>query len=86
MWKTESVNDSTAQADTVRLTLLKGMSPSRRFAMATGWSTSMRELVRANLKRQFDGASEASLRRLLAERWLGNELAAKVYGPSDTHG
>ena len=46
----------------------------------------MRELVRANLKRQFDGASEASLRRLLAERWLGHELAAKVYGPSDTHG
>jgi hypothetical protein len=80
------VNDSNPQADAVRLTLFKGMSPSRRLAMATGWSTSMRELVRANLRRQFHGASEASLRRLMAERWLGNELAAKVYGPADTHG
>jgi hypothetical protein len=54
--------------------------------MATGWSNSMRELVRANLKRQFDGASENFVRRRLAERWLGTELAAKVYGPLDTHG
>jgi hypothetical protein len=86
MWETRKVNDSSPQAEAVRLALIKRMSPSRRFAMATGWSNSMRELVRANLKRQFDGASENFVRRRLAERWLGTELAAKVYGPLDTHG
>lgn len=86
MWETRTVNDSSPQAEAVRLTLIQGMSPSRRFAMATGWSNSMREMVRANLKRQFDGASEDFVRRLLAERWLGTELAAKVYGPPNTHG
>lgn len=54
--------------------------------MATGWSNSMREMVRAGLSRQYEGAFEAFLRRLLAERWLGAELAAKVYGPSESHG
>jgi len=86
MWETRKVNDSSPQVEAVRLALIQRMSPSRRFAMATGWSNSMRELVRANLKRQFDGASENFVRRRLAERWLGTELAAKVYGPLDTHG
>lgn len=86
MWKNCNVNDSSPQADAVRLNLIQGMSPSRRFAMATGWSNSMREIVRAGLSRQYDGASEAFLRRLLAERWLGAELAAKVYGPFESHG
>lgn len=86
MWETRNVNDSSPQAEAVRLTLIQKMSPSRRLAMATGWSNSMREMVRANLRSQFNGASEDFVRRLLAERWLGSELAAKVYGPPDTHG
>ena len=86
MWETLNVNDSSPQAESVRLTLIQRMSPSRRLAMATGWSNSMREMVRANLRSQFDGASEDFVRRLLAERWLGTELAAKVYGSLNTHG
>ena len=35
-------------------------------------------LVTAQLQ-QFSDASEAQLHRLFAERWLGSELAAKVY-------
>ena len=46
----------------------------------------MREMVRAGLKRQFGEAPEGVRRRLLAERWLGAELAAKVYGPIDPNG
>ncbi len=46
----------------------------------------MRELVRSNLKTQFAGDSEAFLQRLFAERWLGRELAVKVYGPSEKYG
>jgi hypothetical protein len=80
------MNDSSSEADAVRLTLIQGMSPSRRLAMATGWSSAMRELVRSNLKTQFAGESEAFLQRLFAERWLGRELAVKVYGPSEKYG
>lgn len=86
MWETLSVNDSSPDAEAVRLTLIQRMSPSRRLAMATGWSNSLREMVRASVRSQFKGAPENFVRRLLAERWLGSELATKVYGPPDTHG
>ena len=86
VWQPFEVNDTSIQADAVRVKVLQTMSPSRRFAMATGWSTSMREMVWAGLKRQFSEAPEGVRRRLLAERWLGAELAAKVYGPIDPNG
>ncbi len=46
----------------------------------------MREMIRAALKKQFSEKPEGFRNRLLAERWLGPELASKVYGPRDTHG
>jgi hypothetical protein len=86
VWHPFDVSDTSIEADAVRVNVLQRLSPSRRFAMATGWSTSMREMVRAGIKRQFAEAPESVRRRLLAERWLGAELAAKVYGPIDPNG
>lgn len=80
------MNDSDPQSDAVRLIVLQKMSPSRRFAMAAGWSNSLRELIRSGLKQQFSEESEEFRRRLLADRWLGVELASKVYGREDSHG
>ena len=56
------------------------MTPAKRLALATGWSSALRELTRAALRNQFTGASEDELKRHFAQRWLGPELAAKVYG------
>ena len=77
------MTDTSLHADAVRVQVLQKMSPSRRLEMATGWSTSMRQLILSGLKQQFGDRSEEARHRLLAERWLGAELAAKVYGSLD---
>lgn len=80
------MTDTDAKADEVRIALLRAMSPARRLALATGWSTTLRELTRASLREQFAGESETKLRRRFAERWLGEELATKAYGPAVADG
>jgi len=80
------MTDTSSQAEDVRLRVLGGMSHARRFSMATGWSASVRDLIRGSLRKQFPEASEQQLHRLLAERWLGPDLAAKVYGAVTANG
>ena len=80
------MKDTSAQADEMRLRILRAMPPSRRLGMAVGWSSSLRELTLSRLKKEFDTASEPEIKRLLADRWLGPQLAAKVYGPEVFHG
>ncbi|MFV9503427.1 MAG: hypothetical protein AB4911_02560, partial [Oscillochloridaceae bacterium umkhey_bin13] len=38
-------------------------------------------LALSDLRRRYPTASEAQLQRRLATRWLGTELADRVYGP-----
>lgn len=78
--------DTSSLVEKVRLRALQTMSPARRFSLAAGWSQSVRELTRSSVRKQFPEASERELVRLLADRWLGEELATKVYGPKHTHG
>lgn len=80
------MTDTDSQSEEVRLRILRAMSPARRLTLAVGWSTALRDMTRAGLRQQFSGASETRLSRLFAERWLGPELAAKVYGALDAHG
>ncbi|MDP4792244.1 MAG: hypothetical protein NWR99_10185 [Verrucomicrobiales bacterium] len=80
------MNDTTKEAEQVRLRVLRTMSPTRRLTMALGWSQSVRELSRIGLRKQFPHASEQHLRRLMAERVLGTELALRAYGPLNSDG
>jgi hypothetical protein len=80
-WQLFVMNDTSPQADEVRLRLFRAMSPERKLSTALSWSTALREMIRAKIKVECSGATEAQQRRLLADRWLGPELAAKVYGP-----
>lgn len=80
------MNDTTNEAEAVRLRALRAMSPTRRLTMAMGWSQSVREMSRAGLRRQFPGVTERELHRMLAERVLGADLAFKAYGPLMSHG
>lgn len=80
------MNDTSPEADQVRMRLFRAMSPERKLSMALSWSTALREMIRANIKEQYKGATEPQQRRILADRWLGPELAAKVYGPPDLNG
>lgn len=80
------MNDTSPEAEETRLRVLRAMSPARRLTLALGWSSSVRGMVKANLKKQFPNATEAQRHRMFAERCLGPELAAKAYGGSDGHG
>jgi len=80
------MEDTDPKAEEVRIRLLRAMSPARRLALAAGWSNTLRELTRATLRDQFVGESEEQIRRRFADRWLGEELAEKVYGPIAGHG
>lgn len=73
------MNDTPPQTEAMRLELFRRMSPQKRLAMAAGWSTSLRRMSMAAIRRENASLSEGRLRRLFAERWLGPELAAKVY-------
>ncbi len=87
MWENSGeMNDTTNEAEQVRLQALRAMSPTKRLSMALGWSQSVRAMSRAGLRRQFPDCSEKELHRLMAERLLGAELALKVYGPLKAHG
>lgn len=73
------MTDTSIQADETRLRILRAMPPGRRLVIATGWSSSLRGMICGGLKKQFATATEAERMRMLAERCLGVELAAKAY-------
>lgn len=74
------MTDTTHEADQVRMRALRAMTLAQRLSMALGWSQSVRDLSKASLRRQFPDCSASELRRLMAERTLGPELASKAYG------
>jgi hypothetical protein len=80
------MTDTDVQTEAMRLQLFRRMSPQKRLAMAVGWSTSLRRMSRAAVRQEFTGLPEAGQRRMFAERWLGPDLAAKVYPDSRSHG
>lgn len=75
------MTDSGLQTEDVRLSVLRAMSPARRLGLAIGWSRSVRDLSRAALQARFPELGERRIDRLLADKLLGPEIAAKAYGP-----
>jgi hypothetical protein len=80
------MNDTTPAAAAMRLRAVQAMSPARRLALALGWSRSVRELSRASIKEANPTLTDAQIHRLVAERLMGAEQAAKAYGPPLSHG
>ncbi len=80
------MNDTNPAAEIMRLRALQAMSPARRLSLALGWSQSVRELTQSSLRQQHPKLPPQALHRLLAERFLGKELALKAYGPLPSHG
>jgi len=80
------MTDTDPKAEAARLKALRAMSPARRLGLAIGWSRSVRELNRAALQRQYPELAERRINRLLADKLLGPEIAAKAYGTVRTDG
>ena len=70
-------NDTSPEAEEVQLQLFRDAPSWRKLEMAFALNRSLRRLIVANA-----GVKAPEDRhRLLAERWLGSDLAKKVYGP-----
>lgn len=78
--------DTEAKAGAVQMRAIRAMPPCRRLALAAGWSTSLRGMVLAGLRRQHPEAPESHLRFLLAERCHGKQAATRAYGKKSAHG
>lgn len=80
------MNDTSPEVEAVRMSIFRAMPTERKLAMAFGWSRVLRDLTREGIRKQFPGASDAKIERLLVDRCLGPELAAKAYGPLSQYG
>lgn len=81
-----AMNDTTPEAMEAQMNALRAMTPSRRLALAVGWSQNIRGLISQRLKAEHPELPPEDLRRMLAERLMGRELAIRAYGPGEFHG
>lgn len=77
--------DTSPGAEAVLLESLRSKTPFQRLRLALEASEALRQMAWASVRRDYPAASEEQVRREFACRWLGPELARKVYG-SDSGG
>jgi hypothetical protein len=75
------ISDTTAEAEQILLKLLRRAPIWRKLEIMGQLNGMAKSLALNNLRRQYPEATENELRRRLADRLLGPELAATVYGP-----
>lgn len=73
--------DTSPEAEQVLIDLLRRASVERKLEMLDQMNRSAQELARMGLRARHAGATDAQLRRYLADLLLGPELAARAYGP-----
>jgi hypothetical protein len=73
-------SDTHPKMEALQIKLLRQASPTRKMNMLAALNASARLLALTGLRAQYPQASEAELRRRLANLLLGEELAQKVYG------
>ncbi|MGD8402080.1 MAG: hypothetical protein PVJ21_00350 [Anaerolineales bacterium] len=75
------LTDTSPAAERLQIELMR-QAPTWRKAYLVGQMTeSIRLLTYTGLRQRHPQATPDQLRRMLAELWLGPELAARVYGP-----
>jgi len=75
------LTDTTPEADAIQLQLLRQIPIWRKLQLMSDLNGMTRILVLSSLRQQYPQATAVELRRLVADRLLGCELAAAVYGP-----
>lgn len=73
-------SDTHPKMEALQVELWRQASPTRKMHMLAQLNASARLLAMTGLRSRFPDASEAELRRKLADFLLGEELAHKVYG------
>jgi len=72
--------DTTPEAERVQIELFRRAPAWRKMEMVDALNQTVRIFALAGLRQRFPQASDAELRRRLADLVLGEELAARVYG------
>ena len=75
------LSDTDPQIEAYQVQLLRDVPPWRKADMLGQMYATVKQLAYQGLRQRHPGAGEAELRRRLADLLLGEELAAKVYGP-----
>src|SRR5690606_14951036 len=79
-WR-EMNRDTSPEAEAILFQLWREAPAWRKLQLMVCLNRSARQLALLGLRRRFPEASEAELQRRLASLLLGEELAARVYGP-----
>ena len=77
----ERLTDTHPEAEKVQLELLRQAPPWRKLALVGQMNATVRLLAAQGLRQRYPQADESEIRRRLAGLLLGEELAARVYGP-----
>ena len=72
--------DTHPEAERVQIELLRRTPAWSKLQMVSEMNQTVRTLALSGLRQRFPHATDAELRRRLADLWLGEELAARVYG------
>ncbi len=78
---TQLFSDTRPEAEAVLVDLLRQAPPWRKLRMVDQLNASVRTLALSGLRQRYPQASEAEIRRRLADILLGPDLAQAVYGP-----
>ncbi|MEJ5198196.1 MAG: hypothetical protein WHX53_04670 [Anaerolineae bacterium] len=73
--------DTSPEAERILIELLRRAPVARKLEMLGQLNATARQLALQGLRARHPEATEAELRRHLADLVLGRELAARVYGP-----
>jgi len=73
-------SDTHPKMEALQIQLLRQATPARKMEMLAQLNASARTLALMGLRSRYPQASEAELRRRLADLLLGEELARKLYG------
>lgn len=76
------LTDTSPETEKVQNDLLRQAPVWRKLEMMSQLNRTAQQLVLTRLKEQYPNADAACLRRHLADRLLGRDLAQKVYGPN----
>ncbi len=73
-------SDTHPKMEALQIQLWRQATPTRKMEMVAQLNASARTLALMGLRSRYPQASEAELRRRLADLLLGEELARRVYG------
>lgn len=75
--------DTDPRIEEIQFQRLREMPAWRKFEIVGQLNKALRDLILVSLHERYPDATAQQIRRILADKILGKELAQKAYGPCD---